>query len=193
MDKELSYLGGYVESNRKEYIQKNIVKGIYLMFLSMIATVYFCFFPWDNTVLKTLAACYVSNDVVGLFCCELPLSTKIHHITSTVFLMFTYTLDFSKSQVGELLVYYTYFSSLAFMVNIYLGLRLCYEIHPKWLEDMINFCKWWYLSLCFMNWFMQLYLLSSLNIQIGIYTTMIMLIVVDDIILLKWLFKGKLW
>ena len=91
VDKELSYLGGYVESNRKEYIQKNIVKGIYLMFLSMIATVYFCFFPWDNTVLKTLAACYVSNDVVGLFCCELPLIQKYIILRAQYSYVYLYT------------------------------------------------------------------------------------------------------
>lgn len=189
VDQSLSTLDFYVDSDRKRYIQKNIVKGIYLMILSLFATLYFCFFPWDNTVLKTLAACYVSNDIVGLYRCDLPTSTKIHHATSGMFLIFTYTLDFVVSEVGSLLVYYTYFSSLAFAVNIYLGLRLCFEIQPPWLYDLRKICKWWYLIVCFINWTTQLYLMSSLNLQIGVYSSMILLIVMDDVVLLKWLFK----
>ena len=189
VDRSLAFVGCYADSDRKLYIQKNIVKGVYLMILSVCTTLYFCFFPWDNTVLKTLAACYVSNDIVGLYMVKLPTSTKIHHATSGMFLIFTYTLDFLVSEVGSLLVYYTYFSSLAFAVNIYLGLRLCFEIHPPWLNDLRNFCKWWYLTVCFLNWTTQLYMMSGLNLQVGVYSSMILLIVLDDVVLLKWLFK----
>lgn len=189
----MSGLDAYEESPRQLYIQKNIVKGLYLMILSSIATIYFCLFPWTNYMLKLLAACYVSNDIVGLYRCELPTSTKIHHLTSGIFLILTYSLDFTASHIGRLLVWYTYCSSLAFTVNLYLGLRLCYEIHPRWLVQLHTFSKWWYLLLCIFNWLSQMYLMSSLDIQTGMYSMMIILIVMDDVILLKWLFKDDAW
>ena len=193
VDNQLSILTHYLESDRKKYIQKNIVKGLYLAILSVFATFYFFFLRrWDNSVLQALAACYVSNDVMGLYLVEkLPTSTKIHHATSGVFLLASATIDFTTSHVGQLLVYYTYISSLSFCVNLYLALRLCFEIQPYWLENLHKFSKWWYLTLCIMNWLTQLHLISSLNIATGLYTTMILLIVADDIILIKWLFKEK--
>ena len=192
VDNQLSFLTHYMESDRKKYIQKNVVKGLYLAVLSVFATFYFLFFKeWNNSVLQGLAACYVSNDIMGLYLVEkLPTSTKIHHATSGVFLLASATIDFTTSQVGQLLVYYTYISSLSFCVNLYLGLRLCFEIEPYWLVKLREFCKWWYLTLCIINWLTQLHLISSLNIATGIYTTMILLIVADDIILIKWLFKS---
>ena len=192
-DRQLSILDYYVESNRKLYIQKNVVKSVYLCLLSVLSTFYFMFWPWDNDILQMLAACYCSNDIVGLYRCEkLPVSTRIHHITTVCFLIFTYTIDFTVSQVGQLLVYYTYFSALAWPVNLYLGLRLCYEIEPYFLEELRWWSKWWYLSLCGINWITQMYLMSSLNVSTGIYTSMIVLIILDDIILLKWLFKNSI-
>lgn len=192
-DHQLSGLDYYVDSNRKMYIQKNVVKAAYLCLLSFLSTFYFIFYPWDNNVLQMLASCYCSNDIVGLYRCnKLPISTRIHHITSALFLLFTYTVDFTTSNVGQLLVYYTYFSALAWPVNLYLGLRLCYELQPYPMEELRWWCKWWYAFLCAVNWMTQLYLSSSLNLEIGVYTTLIILIVLDDIILLKWLFKNSI-
>jgi len=193
VDRNLSILDYYEDCSRKMYIQKNIVKAVYLALLAFASTVYFIFYPWDNTVLRMLAACYCSNDIVGLYRCEkLPISTRVHHVTSACFLLFTYTIDFTVSEVGQLLVYYTYFSALAWPVNLYLGLRLCFEIHPTWLEELRWYCKWWYAVTCSSNWITQMFLISSLNIETGIYTSMIVLIVLDDIILLKWLFKNSI-
>ena len=193
VDKNLIIFSYYEDSNRKLYIQKNIVKALYLMLLSFVSTIYFMFYKWDNTILQILAACYCSNDIVGLYRCEnLPISTRVHHVTSACFLIFTYTIDFTVSRVGQLLVYYTYFSALAWPVNLYLGLRLCFEIEPYWLEDLRWYSKWWYAILCTLNWAVQMYLLSSLNIEAGVYTLMIIFIIVDDIILLKWLFKNSI-
>ena len=193
VDKNLVIFSYYDESDRKLYIQKNIVKAMYLMILSFVSTFYFMFYEWDNAVLRILAACYCSNDIVGLYRCEnLPISTRVHHVTSACFLIFTYTIDFTVSRVGQLLVYYTYFSALAWPVNLYLGLRLCFEIEPYWLMDLRWYSKWWYAILCTINWGVQMYLLSSLNIEAGVYTLMIILIIVDDIILLKWLFKNRI-
>jgi len=193
VDAQLRIFPYYEDSDRKIYIQKNIVKAIYLMVLACVSTFYFMFYSWDNVVLQVLAACYCSNDIVGLYRCDnLPISTRIHHVTSACFLIFTYAIDFTVSHVGQLLVYYTYFSALAWPVNMYLGLRLCFEIQPYWLDDFRWYCKWWYAFVCAVNWITQLYLSSSLNIEIGIYTLMIILIIMDDIILMKWLFKNSI-
>lgn len=193
VDRYLVLLPFYEESTRKLYIQKNIVKALYLSILVPIATIYFIFYKWDNTTLQMIASCYVSNDIIGLVRCELPKSTKIHHIATSIFFITTFMIDFTTSKVGELLVYYTYFASLAFPVNMYLGLRLCYERpHPQWLLDCKIYCGYWYLFTCILNWVLQLHLISTLDITVGIYTLVMIFIVFDDVILLKFLLQERI-
>ena len=85
---------------------------------------------------------------------------------------------------------HSFSSAVAFPVNLYLGLRLCYEkpYHPEWLFRLKSIAKYVYCGVCIVNWSYQLFLLKGETEEL-IYVSLIGLIVVDDIILLKWLFK----
>ena len=180
----------YSSSNKQVYIVKNIVKSIYLCMLAVSAP--FVITTWDNHVIKIFAALYVSNDLMGMIVCpNLPTSTRIHHMTSVLFLMAAFMVDFTTNHIAQMLFYYTYASSLAFTVNAYLGLRLCYEKedHPKWLQHLRYIAKYTYLLICIGNWCHQMYLMEWVYEE-SVYCFMISLIIMDDIILLRWLFKN---
>jgi len=175
--------------NKQYYVVKNIIKGCYLAILVIIGG--FLIIPgiihnqFDNTTIRILAGMYVSNDFVGLYkVSSLPTSTRIHHMATMIFLLIAWTVDFQTSNVGQLILLYTYFSALAFPVNLYLGLRLCYN-DIEWLK---NISKYVYLLACLVNWTVQL-AWSVPDTEFYIYLTILLAIVVDDLILLNWLFK----
>tara|TARA_B110000008_G_scaffold255064_1_gene271473 strand:+ start:657 stop:974 length:318 start_codon:yes stop_codon:yes gene_type:complete len=105
-------------------------------------------------------------------------------MATMIFLLIAWTVDFQTSNVGQLILLYTYFSALAFPVNLYLGLRLCYN-DMEWLK---NISKYVYLLACLVNWTVQL-AWSVPDTEFYIYLTILLAIVVDDLILLNWLFK----
>lgn len=180
----------YSSSNKQVYIVKNIVKSMYLCLLAVSAP--FLITTWDNHIIRIFAALYVSNDLMGMIVCpNLPTSTRIHHMTSVLFLMAAFMTDFTTNHVAQMLFYYTYASSMAFAVNAYLGLRLCYDKndHPKWLQYLKHIAKYTYLFICIGNWCHQMYLMEWVYEE-SIYCFMISLIIMDDIILLRWLFKN---
>lgn len=176
--------------DRQHYVVKNINKGLYLCLLVLLAT--FSIIPdilfkniWYNNLIKHFASMYVSNDVVGLYMVKnLPTSTRMHHTASVILLTMAWSVDFQTNNVGQLLVMYTYFSALSFPVNLYLGARLCYK-DTKWLK---NVCKYIYLLSCLVNWTIQLKMYMPSGYAMT-YFGLILLIVTDDLILLKWLWS----
>ena len=78
---------------RQFYVLKNLIKAYYLAVLVVIGAL-FALFPiflygrYDNRSIRILASLYVSNDFVGLWRVEkLATTTRLHHMTSFVFLL----------------------------------------------------------------------------------------------------------
>lgn len=116
---------------RKFYVVKNVIKAFYLAFLVVVGAL-IVFLPivlygrYDNTSIRIMASLYVSNDFVGLFRVEkLATTTRLHHMTSFVFLLLAWQADFQSQRVAQMLLFYCYFSAISFPVNLYLGLRFC--------------------------------------------------------------------
>jgi hypothetical protein len=175
--------------NKQYYVVKNVTKGVYLAVLVVLG--WFMIIPgilrneFDNDVIKVFASMYVSNDVVGLYrVSNLPSSTRLHHTASVIFLLVAWTVDFQESNVGQLILLYTYFSALAFPVNVYLGLRLCYD-NLNWLKQI---SKYVYTVACLVNWLVQIkwYIPTT---EFYVYMAILTLIIVDDLVLLRWLWK----
>ena len=94
---------------------------------------------WINQDLNMIASAYVSNDIMGLILLKkLPLSTKLHHITSTTLLLYSYTLDFSENNIGRLLFILTIFSTYSFLVNFYLALRYFKSETDNMFNDILD-------------------------------------------------------
>ena len=85
---------------RQFYVLKNLIKAYYLAVLVVIGAL-FAFVPivlygrYDNRSIRILASLYVSNDFVGLWRVEkLATTTRLHHMTSFVFLLMAWQADF---------------------------------------------------------------------------------------------------
>jgi len=175
--------------NKQYYVVKNIIKSVYLALLVVLG--WFLIIPgmvkneFDNNTIRILASMYVSNDFIGLYrVSDLPTSTRLHHVTTIIFLIVSWTVDFQTNNVGQLLLLYTYFSALSFPVNLYLGLRLCYD-DVLWLKTI---SKYVYLISCLMNWYVQ-YMWYSPSMESLVYVLFLSAIVFDDLVLLNWLWK----
>lgn len=178
-----------LKRDKKLYIVKNIIKGIYLATLvfwgSLIIIPGLMHNHWDSQTIRIFGSLYCSNDFVGLMRVpHLSSSTKIHHVICLSLLWVSWNVDFQVSKVGQLIVLYTYFSAVAFPVNIYLGYRFLYK-DTIWLKRL---AKWTYILCCVLNWSLQLYWCTFTTPEC-MYLFLICGIVIDDMILIRWLCK----
>lgn len=182
-----------LDDDRMNYVSKNFVKVIALAILVWRATpgiinaVYYNI--WDNAVFYELGYAYAMTDVAGLIMVRrLPSNTKIHHIT-TFILSFLNTLnDYTNPTLWRGLVLYAYFSALALLVNLYLGLRVV--IPTERCSGLCRIALWNYITVCFANWFYQVDLLirfGSLSISTFVYIGLMIMIMYDDIKLIQFL------
>ena len=124
-------------TNKQYYIIKNFIKSVVMGFIFIFMAIEFI--PnlinnkWNDSHNRILGAFYVSNDLAGLFVVpNLPFSTKLHHLT-TVFLYTVICIISTENEenIGRLIVVYTIFSCIPFLVNSYLGLRFFYTRGDK--------------------------------------------------------------
>ena len=207
---------GYPRS-KQYYIIKNLMKStsmacIFFFFI-------FTFIPnlinnvWVDTHNRLIGAFYVSNDLAGLLAVpNLPRTTKLHHYT-TVFL-FTVICAVStekEDNIGRLIVVYTIFSCIPYLVNSYLALRFFYNreeegktLNKKELKEnqIIDYNRiaayYLYLICCACNWiYHAVFLLNRIrlyefNFAYLVYYLVLIPIINDDIVLLKWLYTKNL-
>ena len=180
---------------RRRYIVKNIIKSFFLLVLS-----YGMFQPviwpairynqWNNRLIHFAGALYTSNDVMGLVMVKnLPYSTKMHHMITTVLCLTCFGIDFQTSHLGKLMFVYTLSSSHAYLVNFYLGARLLTE--KAKLEMVRITARNIYFLCCLFNWGWHLIWIFNnfgiINTGHLVYFALLFWIIKDDIILLSWL------
>jgi len=182
-------------SHKKMYVVKNYIKSF---FLAGLCTQLFKFSglltgTLDVMLIKKCAIYYVMNDIIGLLLVKkLPSTTKIHHLTTTICGILIVMYQTNKLNVLTLIVLYAMFSSLAFCVNFYLGLRI-YSSSVQLKRYLSNISFWVYLVSCLVNWVLQAFLAVSVIPTVSITHTVIYLAFLysvgkDDIILMKWLY-----
>lgn len=176
---------------RKFYVLKNVLKGYYLAFLVLVGAL-LVFLPillrgsYNNTSIRILASLYVSNDFVGLWRVKkLATTTRLHHMTSFVFLLLAWQADFQTQRVAQMLLFYCYISAISFPVNLYLGLRFCCEEEPVRLKRI---AKLTYAFGCLFNWWLQWAFFED-STAVYCYLGLLAMIVYDDIVLLRWLWR----
>ena len=190
-----------LEINKRLYVVKNLVKAFNLGYISFLYTNtlinYMITDRYDMGVIRDLASFYVSNDIVALAVVpNLPMTTKIHHSITTLFLFYTMIIDYNDiSNRGKLLLIYTLLSCYSFLVNFYLGIRFLEKKNTE--NRLIKYSRitsfYTYATCCLMNWTIHCYILLSriiglhYNLQYLTYTGMLYFIVKDDLILMSWL------
>jgi hypothetical protein len=106
------------------------------------------------------------------------------------------TIDLSASPIAQKLMFYGFWSTLAFPVNAFLGLRVT-SPGAKWMAGVAKFCFVLYVACCACNW--SLHLLwgvdclanGTLRWQDVLYLASLSFLVNDDLILMKWLKNFK--
>lgn len=179
---------------RQMYIQKNLVKSLYLAILTVVASFniilpIYLYGIWDNYTIHRLAALYVSNDFVGLVCVDkLPMTTRIHHIVTTILVFSSWSMDFNTSDIGQAMLVYTMASASAYIVNLHLAVRLLFEKDE--LFRLRNIAAGIYMSCCAGSWTWHIiwaFSRATFNTYHVMYFLLLGCIVRDDIILMQWL------
>lgn len=195
-------------TDRKEYILTNIIKSNVLVVISgMVIGV----ITDDNVNLltvrnktkqyliwKNIAALYACTDFVGLVKNKkMQTSTLIHHYCVLIMYVVISVLDFDQESVFKAAVMYGAFSSLAFLVNFYLGLRFLVQKHGKCDLIIKNLSAVSYILVSAINWSWQIYYLKMLYsnssniyniaIQYILYITALVAWVSDDLKLMHFL------
>jgi hypothetical protein len=202
------------DNNKQFYIIKNLIKALSMTCIfSLLITIVI---PnilngiWVDFHNRIIGAFYVSNDLAGLFAVpNLPSSTKFHHYTSTT--LFTLICILStehEENIARLIVIYTIFSCIPYLVNSYLALRFFYNRGDELTENQqrnnrildINrkTAYYIYISCCIFSWLYHLdflirkLLTSTLTLPYIMYYLLLVPIINDDIILLRWLKDNRL-
>ena len=217
VNKLLQYNSIYntLTTERKNYIIFNISKACMLTYISYLITLGYnrhilsiSSIDWHRqTLLKNITGLYAITDIVPLFVDrkKMMTSTVIHHVC--VALAVTGILNSNLENIGlsNAIIVYGLFSSLAFIVNGYLGSRFLIKnkIILKYIKK-ITFMV--YIMCCSVNWSIQTIYLSSYikNLYISyikqtsnisdctylpLYLSFLYFWISDDIILMRYLLK----
>lgn len=192
-----------IKLSKQLYIVKNVVKSWILLYVAIYASIdlykYFVTNEINMNLIYHYASIYVSNDILALILVpNLPYTTRIHHMITSLFLIYTLNIDYNDiTNVGQLLFIYTLFSSYTFLVNFYLGIRFLKHEKNKYLNEIIEYSRIYsyyiYKYSCFINWTIHILLLSYrayigvFNLHYIIYSGLLFFIVKDDLILMSWL------
>lgn len=185
-------------SHKRNYVISNLMKGLFLGYYS-ITSIYLLYNilylnQWNREHIKFLACLYVVFDYVSLYMVNIrQLNTIWHHLCVGILFILGMAVDFKRTAITEMIVIYAIFSDLAFLVNIYLGLRII--SHHNIVRKIKKLSYYNYLTTCILNWSIQAYLIIKEiwyhPLQIGIYMFVFMMsqIVMDDVVLLRFLKK----
>jgi len=150
----------FLEPDRKNYFQKNLVKSYALAGISVYGTYIilngYLHKNYDNKLIYQVGYWYSALDAMGLLMGEnLPTNSKIHHSSTILFSYLNTFVDYNKDSFWHGLPVYCILSCYACGVNYYLAKRL---ITPK--NETVSLIKFNIISYCALlvvNWIYQVY------------------------------------
>ena len=177
------YYKNIYNKNKLRYISKNIVKSI-ILFILFVYTIFIN--NWSNNNIYNYGIIYASHDILSLFMYYdiLSFTTLLHHLAVLVLSILNLYNNYEIYNVWHGLVLYCFLSASTFYINLFLGLRFLINRRSSIIisKRIYNF----YLFTCLINWFYQIYnIYFYFNIY---YLSLILFIIYDDIILLKFLY-----
>lgn len=196
-------------AHKKWYVVANLFKASFLASIALSPRVWtgayggYVHDIFAGIELKRCGILYIATDVVSLYMVpKLPLSTVLHHVATAmaVLLISSFNL-YVKGWIGlhgicKMAIVYGNFSSISFLVNAYLGLRVVYP-KAKWLQSLCQISLFTYVICCVLNWAVHLIWLAGIFVEwnfsrfIMIYLIILGLIIHDDIFLIRWLIRKQ--
>lgn len=189
-------------SHKQWYVVSNLIKSITLCIISIPAIpLLWSIYSgenWDVDTLKHLATIYAVLDTVSL--CIVPKMQKntiIHHCSVFALYIVCMWYHFQKNTIAELICVYATWSSFAYLVNFYLAIRIFVSINARILIKLCSYSYYIYFVCCFFNWSYQFYhwydevFMHSFSISYGLYAILLMNLVYDDCVLMRYLYINK--
>lgn len=150
---------------------------------------------WDSNKIRIMGTLYSIPDFVSLFMVKrMQWSTVLHHVVVCVFNTFSLYNDYGKENVVRAIMIYAVFSTFAYLVNLLLASRFVQV--QSWVSLVLSFLALLiYAACCSLNWTWHVFYLRRLFLiqpreehwQIFGYICLVLLLVWDDLILMKWL------
>lgn len=186
------------DQEKQFYVLSNLIKSSVLLVYSPLAAVllYNCLVhdQWDSTRIRIMGTLYTIPDFVSLFMVRrMATTTIVHHVVVCIFNCFSVYNDYNDVNVIRAIVVYAIFSTFAYLVNLLLAARFMDTSFV--LKAVLSaLALVIYALCCAVNWVWQLFFLSKLvysqMIPVAIYSGLVLLLVWDDVVLLKWLWSN---
>ena len=198
MNKYISNYRRITPIHKKKYVISNLIKAVILGLNSHIGIKflynYFKYGLWDLKTIKSFGAIYAALDMISMFHVEkMQVNTTIHHtMVQILYIIGLIVYNFNINTLANPMVIYAIYSGLAFSVNLYLSLRVFIK-DDKFLKRLKFLSYLVYIICCCQNWLYQGYFLKTYNniplMDRFVYGGIIMSIVYDDWVLIKYLKK----
>ena len=199
------YFNSISPSHKKWYVVANLSKAFFLgcivlstNYTSELVRVFSDDFG-SSLLTKRSMALYVVTDIVALLLVpKLPRSTVIHHVVTFLLGSVTWGTNLQiKGYKGVLSVakmgfIYGMICCISFLVNAYLALRVVYP-KSKAVKVLCFVSLISYVVCCGVNWTYQIYWFVNListgefSLYAVVYILLMLTVVNDDIVLIKWL------
>lgn len=185
--------------HKQQYFISNIIKSVVLSYCSYSATITLYNYTngiWKLDDIKYLGAIYASTDMVSMFKVEkMQINTVVHHVlVQILFLVSLFIFNFNVDTLSLGIVIYAIFSTLSFLVNAYLALRLTI-FKENIIKSLATCSAVIYQFCCVINWLFQLYYLFTrceINVVFRMmYFFVLGLIIFDDLVLIKYLINNS--
>lgn len=197
--------------DRQYYIMFNMSKSIVLMLLSYLICIGYThniismqYIDWSQqTILKNITGLYGITDIMPLFVNrkKMMTSTIIHHVCVMFAMCGIIISNLEIIGLSNAIILYGLFSSLAFIVNGYLGLRfIIHDSNILYYFKKATFIN--YILSCSVNWAIQsgyliVYMWNSIYAPFNMFSLLYLLAYIsflyfwisDDIILMRFLLK----
>jgi len=189
---------GVIPDDKRFYVLMNLIKsGALLSYTPMAMSLLYETLwanEWNSNKIRIMGTLYCIPDFVSLFVVKkMAVSTQIHHVVVCVFNIVSVYNDYNKVNVVRAMMVYAVFSTFAYLVNLLLASRFLPTTY--FVRTMLSVGSLIiYSACCVINWTWQVWFLSSIvetqSVSVFAYLCFVLMLVSDDIILMKWLGKN---
>tara|TARA_Y100000389_G_C17400562_1_gene485100 strand:- start:222 stop:1247 length:1026 start_codon:yes stop_codon:yes gene_type:complete len=180
----------------KTYVLSNLIKSGALLLYSPQAlnllynTIIYNF--WDIHRIRNFCILYAIPDFVSLLVVKkMSRSTVIHHVLVCILATYSFFTNFDEDSVDRLIIIYGIFSVLSYLVNFLLATRFL-DFNNIISAILSILAGGIYILCCTVNWTWQIVKITKIiynriDYFAYLYILIITALIVDDVILIKWL------
>lgn len=187
-----------IPHDKQFYVLSNLIKSAVLLSYSPLAAKLLystmSLDVWPSNRIKLMGTLYAIPDFVSLFMVSrMATTTIVHHIVVCVFNCVSLYNDYQVNNVVRAIMVYAVWSTFAYLVNLLLASRFL-NTTPVVSMVLSALALVIYAVCCGVNWSWQVWFLSSIfsehPYQVIAFVSLMLMLVWDDLVLMKWLWKN---